>query len=369
MEEHSKSDSHLVPVVGKLINCIIVLVLLIVVLVAILLLYVPAPKENSEIKNTAPVPDKNGNFTDAAKKLALEQIDTINYWIAPDISSLNQDKSKDLILYGKDLIVHTSDYFGENGKLFKNSTNGMNCQNCHLEAGTKIFGNNYSAVASTYPKYRARSGAIENIYKRVNDCFERSLNGQGLDTNSKEMQGIVAYIKWLGKEVKKGDKPMGSGLKELVFLDRATDTEKGKSVYSEKCQSCHQANGVGLMNAEKTSYTYPPLWGEHSYNDGAGLYRIASFAKYVKYNMPQGVNHSSPQLSDEEAWDVAAFVNSQARPHKNIKSDWPKIEEKPFDHPFGPYADGFDEKQHKYGPFKPIKEKLESMKKAKKSKV
>lgn len=345
------------------------LVLLIVVLIVFLLIYVPAPKENTEIKNVAPVPDKNGNFTDAAKKLALEQNDTVNYWIAPDFSSLEQDKNKDLILYGKDLIVHTSEYFGENGKLFKNNTNGMNCQNCHLEAGTKIFGNNYSAVASTYPKYRARSGAIENIYKRVNDCFERSLNGKGLDTNSKEMQGIVAYIKWLGKDVKKGDKPMGSGLKDLAFLDRAADSEKGKSVYSEKCQSCHQANGVGLMNAERTAYTYPPLWGEHSYNDGAGLYRMASFAKYVKYNMPQGVNHTSPQLSDEEAWDVAAFVNSQSRPHKDIKSDWPKIEEKPFDHPFGPYADGFDEKQHKYGPFKPIKEKLETMKKAKKTKV
>lgn len=335
----------------------------------ILLLYVPAPKETAEIKNNVSMPDKNGNFTDAAKELALEQIDTINYWIAPDISSLDQDKNKDLILYGKDLIVHTSEYFGENGKLFKNNTNGMNCQNCHLEAGTKIFGNNYSAVASTYPKYRARSGAIETIYKRVNDCFERSLNGKVLDTNSKEMQGIVAYIKWLGKDVKKGDKPMGSGLKELAFLERAADSEKGKSVYSEKCQSCHQANGVGLMNTDKMSYTYPPLWGEHSYNDGAGLYRMASFAKYVKYNMPQSVKHSSPQLSDEEAWDVAAFVNSQPRPHKNIKSDWPNIEEKPFDHPFGPYVDGFDEKHHKFGPFKPIKDKLEEMKKVKKTKV
>ena len=369
MEDGSTSDNHLTPVVSKLINCIIVLVLLVVVLVVILLVYVPAPKEEVDNKLESPVPDKNGNFTEAAKKAALAEKDTNNYWSAPDISSLDYDKNKDLILYGKDLIVHTSDFFGENGKLFKNSTNGMNCQNCHLDAGTKIFGNNYSAVASTYPKYRARSSSIESIYKRVNDCFERSLNGIGLDTNSKEMQGIVAYIKWLGKDVKKGDKPLGSGLKEFAFLDRAADSEKGKSVYSEKCQSCHQTNGAGLLNAEKTSYTYPPLWGEYSYNDGAGLYRIASFAKYVKYNMPQDISHSSPQLSNEEAWDVAAFVNSQPRPHKNIKSDWPKIEEKPFDHPFGPYADGFDEKQHKYGPFKPVKEKLEAMKKAKKIKV
>ena len=369
MEEESTSDNHLTPVVSKLINCIIVLVLLVVVLVVILLIYVPAPKEDVDTKIESPVPDKNGNFTEVAKKAALAEKDTNNYWSAPDITSLEHDKNKDLILYGKDLIVHTSDYFGENGKLFKNNTNGMNCQNCHLEAGTKVFGNNYSAVASTYPKFRARSGAIENIYKRVNDCFERSLNGKALDTTSKEMQGIVAYIKWLGKDVKKGEKPIGSGFKDLVFLDRAADSEKGKTVYSEKCQSCHQADGLGLMNAEKAAYTYPPLWGKNSYNDGAGLYRMSNFAKYVKYNMPLGASHNNPQLSDEEAWDVAAFVNSQTRPKKDIKKDWPKIEEKPFDHPFGPYADGFDEKQHKYGPFKPIKEKLEAMKKVKKTKV
>ncbi len=334
-------------------------------MVFLLVKYIPNRLEKRETNTTNITSEKNGNFTDDAKKLELDQKDTIDYWTAPDIASLNLIQNKDLILYGKDLIVHTSEYFGKKGKLFKNNTNGLNCQNCHLEAGTKIFGNNFSAVASTYPKYRARSGTKEDIYKRVNDCFERSLNGKRLDTNSKEMQGIVAYIKWLGKDVKNGDKPTGSGLKDLAFLDRASNPEKGKMVYLEKCQSCHQATGAGKLNAEKTGYTYPPLWGGNSYNDGAGLYRIASFAKYVKYNMPQGINHSSPQLSDEEAWDVAAFVNSKVRPHKNIEFDWPKIEEKPFDHPFGPYADGFNEKQHKYGPFKSIKNKSEEMNKEK----
>jgi len=369
MEDNSKNNNPLAPVVSKLTNVIILLVVFIVALIILFAVFVPAPKQKVEANIEVPVPDKNGLFTEAARQAASAPKDTINYWQAPDVATLDGNVDKDLILYGKDLIAHTSLYFGENGKIFKSSTNGMNCQNCHLEAGTKVFGNNYSAVASTYPKYRARSGAKENIYKRVNDCFERSLNGKALDTASKEMQGIVAYIKWLGKDVKKGEKPMGSGFKDLAFLDRAIDPEKGKTIYSEKCQSCHQTDGLGLMNAEKTAYTYPPLWGPHSYNDGAGLYRMSNFAKYVKYNMPLGASHNSPQLSDEEAWDVAAFVNSQARPKKDIKKDWPKIEEKPFDHPFGPYADGFDEKQHKYGPYKPIKEKLDAMKKAKKSKV
>jgi thiosulfate dehydrogenase len=70
--------------------------------------------------------------------------------------------------------------------------------------------------------------------------------------------------------------------------------------------------------------------------------------------MPWGATYNAPQLTDEEAWDVAAYVNSMPRPSKNLSADWPDISQKPIDHPFGPYADGFDETQHKFGPFQPI---------------
>ncbi len=352
----SENNNH-TEVITKLINVIVVLLLIIVVLSVLLYNYLPeySPKEKESI--VLPQADSNGNFTEAARQEALKKLDTIQYWQAPDESIL-EGKDKELVVYGKDLIAHTALYYGQNGKLFKSTINGMNCQNCHLDAGTKVFGNNYSAVASTYPKYRARSGGIENIQKRVNDCFERSLNGRALDTTSKEMNAMVAYIKFLGKDVAKGKKPAGSGLKELAFLDRAADPEKGNAVYTGKCQSCHQANGQGLMKGDGSEYTYPPLWGNNSYNNAAGLYRLSNFAKFVKYNMPQGASHNNVQLSDEEAWDVAAFVNSQPRPQKDISKDWPNIKEKPFDHPYGPYADGFAEKQHKYGPFKEITDKL-----------
>jgi thiosulfate dehydrogenase len=369
MNNQPNQDNPLAHIISKLISIIVILIVAIIGLIILLVLFVPKPKEKIKQEIALSMPDANGNFTEAAKQLALIPKDTSNYWTAPNISSLDNDPNKDLILYGKDLIVHTSEYYGVHGKIYKSTTNGMNCQNCHLEAGTKVFGNNYSAVASTYPKYRARSGSKENIYKRINDCFERSLNGKGLDTTSKEMQGIASYIKWLGKDVAKGKIPEGSGFKKIEFMDRAADPIKGKTIYTEKCQSCHQENGEGIMNDEKTAYTYPPLWGKHSFNDGAGLYRLSNFAKYVKSNMPLGVNHSSPQLSDEEAWDVAAFVNTQPRPHINIKKDWPKIDEKPFDHPFGPFADGFTEQQHKLGPFKPIKAKIEELKKSKNKKI
>lgn len=262
---------------------------------------------------------------------------------------------EELVRYGRELIRNTAYHLGPHGTIAQ-QTNGMNCQNCHLEAGTKPWGNNYGAVWSTYPKFRERSGTTETISKRINDCFERSLNGTALDTTSREMQALLAYMEWLGTGIEAKKKPKGSGLAELPFLDRAAEPVNGAAIYAAKCASCHQPNGEGVLAANGSTYQYPPLWGEHSYNIGAGLFRLSRFAGYVKNNMPQGVTWENPQLTDEEAWDVAAYVNSQQRPSRDLSKDWPKITGKPVDHPFGPYADAFPEEQHKLGPFGPIAE-------------
>lgn len=289
---------------------------------------------------------------------------TEKLWKAPDLSELPSDlKAAQEVWYGRDLIAQTAKYFGPKGTLAQ-QTNGMNCQNCHLDAGTRPFGNNYSAVAATYPKFRERSGTKESIEKRITDCFERSLNGVAPSASSREMKAMVAYIEWLGKEVPKGEKPKGSGLLELPFLDRAADPAKGEKLYAEKCQVCHGANGEGLKEAQSAVYTNPPLWGPASYNIGAGLYRISRFAGYIKANMPFGqATHDKPVLTDEEAWDLAAFVNSKEHPTKDLSKDWPKIAGKPVDHPFGPFVDQYPEIQHKLGPFKPIKQALAAYKK------
>jgi thiosulfate dehydrogenase len=269
-----------------------------------------------------------------------------------------------MVVFGRELIENTSFYFGPKGKIAA-ITNGMNCQNCHLDGGTLPWANNYSAVVSTYPKFRDRSGTLETIPKRVNDCFERSLNGKALDTTSFEMRSILAYLHWVGDEIPKGKKPKGSGIMDLPYLNRAADPAKGNAVFQSKCKVCHGPEGQGQLNIEGYGYTYPPLWGKNSYNSGAGLFRLSRFAGYVKNTMPFGLaDFHKPQLSNEEAWDVAAFVNSQPRPQKDPGKDWPDISKKPVDHPFGPYSDGFSEKQHKFGPFGPIvKERNKKIKK------
>ncbi|HYJ38132.1 MAG TPA: c-type cytochrome, partial [Chitinophagaceae bacterium] len=256
-------------------------------------------------------------------------------WVAPSLDTVALDSRGALIRYGRDLIANTSKFLGPKGKIAKKS-NGLNCQNCHIEAGMRPFGNSFSAVSSTYPKFRDRSGKIESVEFRVNECMERSLNGKKLDSLSKEMQAMVAYMKWIGQHVPKGVKPKGAGTEELKFLDRAADVNLGKGVYIKKCQVCHGKNGEGIFNADSSGYVYPPLWGPNSYNVSAGLYRLTRFAGYVKYTMPFGSTHKNPQLTDEEAWDVAAFVNSQPHPKKLFKYDWPDIRSKPVDYPFGP---------------------------------
>jgi thiosulfate dehydrogenase len=271
-------------------------------------------------------------------------------WNAPDISKIPATPEGELIIYGRELIIHTARYFGPKGKISTKS-NGMNCQNCHLYEGTKLFGNNFSLVASTYPKFRARSGGVETITARVNGCMERSMDGSSIDNTSREMLAIIAYLNWISKDVPKKKKIFGSGTEKLPYMNRPADPEKGKIVYILKCARCHGNDGKGILKNDSTEYFFPPLWGTKSYNIGAGIYRISNFAAFVKSNMPFGATKNIPLLSDEEAWDVAAFVNSQPHPYMDCRKDWPIIATKPIDYPFGPYADKFSEEQHKYGPF------------------
>lgn len=346
MDNKPHQDAPLVSIIRVVLIMVVVVLVLLSGLISVILIG----------------PNQFAGWFTAQESTPLKKTELIksDQWQAPNVSQIPKDENGKLIEYGRELIEHTSKYLGPNGSVMAIS-NGMNCQNCHLDAGTKPFGNNYSAVAATYPKFRARSGTEETIEKRVNDCIERSLNGSALKNDSHEMKAIVAYMKWLGKDVEKGKSPKGSGIVAVPFLDRPANDENGKSVYEKKCMVCHGKNGEGISLTDGSGYQYPPLWGEQSYNIGAGLYRLSRFAGYVKANMPFGASYDAPQLTDEESWDVAAFVNSMQRPSKDLSNDWPDISKKPIDHPFGPYTDGFDEAQHKLGPFKPIEEKHKKM--------
>jgi thiosulfate dehydrogenase len=266
------------------------------------------------------------------------------------------DSAGRLIRFGRDLIANTAEFLGPRGRI-AHLSNGMNCQNCHLDAGSRLYGNCLGAAAANYPgkKPRPRSGRIESLEFRINDCMVRSMNGRPLDSLSHEMRAMVAYLKWLGKDVPKGTRPAGTGIRDIPFLDRAADPANGARLFVENCQRCHQADGQGQPDSGGHSYKYPPLWGPGSYNTGAGLNRISRVAAFIKDNMPfDKASHSNPVLSDDAAWDLAAYIVSMPRPRKTFAGDWPRLSDKPVDYPYGPFPDTFSVHQHSFGPFQPI---------------
>lgn len=325
----------------RLKNYIIILGFILFVILLFLWIFFSANTSNNREKKTS----------------AINSPDTLPIvWSVPDIRSIPATPKGELIKYGEELIMHTGAYYGPKGKISKRA-NGMNCQNCHLYSGTKLFGNNFSLISSTYPRFRPRSGKVVTLADRINGCMERSMNGDFIDTTSREMRAIIAYLNWISKDVFRTTKVIGSGIEKLPYLDRAADSIKGELVYILKCARCHGANGQGILKFDSAEYFFPPLWGPKSYNTGAGIYRVSIFAGFVKNNMPFGATHNFPLLSNKEAWDVAAFVNSKPHPYIDCSSDWPVLDTKPVDYPFGPYADSFTEKEHKYGPYSAIVKK------------
>jgi thiosulfate dehydrogenase len=129
----------------------------------------------------------------------------------------------------------------------------------------------------------------------------------------------------------------------------------GELVYQEKCQVCHGESGEGLPASIdiREGYLFPPLWGPDSYNNGAGMSRVLTAARFIKARMPLG----QADLTDDQAYDVAAFINSHERPVRaDLELDYPDLTDKPVDSPYPPYADNFPVEQHRFGPFGPIRE-------------
>lgn len=238
--------------------------------------------------------------------------------------------------------------------------NRLSCASCHLDGGRKPFAAPYVGLSGVFPTYIGRENKIESLEERVNGCFERSMNGKSIDPNSTEMRAIITYIKQLSTKSPVGARLEGQGFVDIQVPDRAADPEKGALVYQRLCVSCHGDDGQGLKGTNghrEGGYVYPPLWGDDSYNDGAGMARLLTAARFIKGNMPLVATHDSPMISDEEAYDVAAFINSHSRPQKaNKEYDYPDLSKKPDDCPYPPYDDDIPQEQHRLGPFNFVKQ-------------
>jgi thiosulfate dehydrogenase len=299
---------------------------------------------------------------------ALAQDTARQIWTVPEIGALPNNAQGRLVRRGRDLITATYAYIGpevaDRSKRF--AGNNLACSNCHLQAGTKKFGIPLFGLFGEFPRYNARVGAEITVENRFNSCMTRSMNGRALPVSAPEMQAMVAYIKFLSTGVPAGELLPGLGTGKMPELDRPADPVRGKAGYTNACAICHGPDGAGIRRSLPSTdlgYVMPPLWGGDSFNDGAGMARLITAANFIHFNMPHGADYLNPQLSPEQAWDIAAYVISQPRPHKaGLDKDFPDLLEKPMDAPYGPYADGFSEQQHKYGPFAPIRAAIAKLK-------
>jgi thiosulfate dehydrogenase len=291
-------------------------------------------------------------------------------WTPPQMRTVGDDPFGKLVKYGYSLMVDTPNQIGplaaDQAKRY--SGNNLTCQSCHLKGGTQPYAMPLTGVWGQFPQYRGREGEIGTLEERINGCMERSMNGHVLPLDSVEMKAFLAYAKWLSTGIPAGVRLTGAGAKGIKEPDRAADPAHGADVYANTCAVCHGADGRGQRAASGAGYQFPPIAGPDSYNDGAGMGRVLAAAAFVRHNMPLGTAFDAPVLSDADAYDVAAYINSLDRPAAGIDlgKDYPNKMQKPVDAPYGPYVDGLPAEQHKYGPYGPIRAKLKELAAAKK---
>ena len=247
----------------------------------------------------------------------------IKVYTIPQDTAILDEPNADQIFYGKRLLNETKrllpDHVGA----------AMNCNSCHIAQGKIPLGDPYINSYNFYPRVMPRAGKEVNLVQRINGCFQRSMNGKPLPPESEEMQAMIAYMKWLSQNVPK---------EQLVDIRNAgavdeslvADPVRGEQIYYAQCATCHGDNGEGIKDS-RGDIVFPPLWGDESFNIGAGLARTYKAASFVKYNMPMGIQvkglwgHGNV-LSDQDAVDVSEFFAHKPRPDfPGKENDWPTM--------------------------------------------
>lgn len=266
--------------------------------------------------------------------------------------------------YGRQLLRETGTLIGPDhpDPSMRFTGTHMACASCHLEIGTSPGTLTLLDAASKYPRFSGRDGGDRDLTDRINGCMQRSMNGRPLPRESVEMQSMVAYIEQLGRQYSAMGETNRTAVEQPPFVepDRKADVDAGRVVFDTRCALCHGPDGAGLRAETDLvrGYVFPPLWGPDSFNNGAGMHRVLTAARFIKARMPLG----KADLTDDEAYDVAAYINSHERPEMaGLLEDYPDRSNKPVDSPYGPWADSFPEEQHRFGPFEPIRQYYRSL--------
>ncbi len=216
------------------------------------------------------------------------------------VADIPNSKEGAQIRMGREIFNHTPElapkYVG----------NKLSCNDCHIQSGTAPYAAPMINLAGLFPMYNQRAGHVVSLADRIQECFTRSENGHPLPYDSLQLTSLVAYVNWLSRDGVKGKPWEGRGLVKLP--DLKGDPKHGAAVYSAQCAGCHGTDGHGVPSA------FPAVWGDDSFNDGAGMHNPKKMAAFVMHNMPPG---SPGTLSAQDAIDVCTFVHTMPRPKFN----------------------------------------------------
>ncbi|HGP0230575.1 TPA: c-type cytochrome [Pseudomonas aeruginosa] len=267
-----------------------------------------------------------------------------HYFTPRDLSKIPDGAFGDKVRRGYQLFVNTQQLKG------RYVGNQLNCTNCHLDAGTKAYAAPMWAAYLAYPAFRQKDNRVNNFAERIQGCFNYSMNGKAPELGSPELVAMSAYSYWLlmgglldmygmqdkpvpelsDAELQRGgrdesfvlpgpladrvkmegrERMPGRAFAALPAPPQAYSPQRGQQVYAEHCAICHGPQGEGRRMADVP--VIPALWGSDSYNWGAGMHRVNTAATFIYENMPLG---KSVQLNVQQAWDVAAYMNSRERP-------------------------------------------------------
>ncbi len=226
------------------------------------------------------------------------------YHVAPALDSIPNDKYGDEVRLGHQIFTATPKH------AHRYAGNGLSCSNCHMDAGRQPNSAPLWAAYGMYPAYRAKNDRSNTLEERIQQCFRFSLDGIAPTLDAPEMRALVSYAHFLARGVPIGVEMPGRGYPQIVNTGYDPNPTRGADIYKAKCASCHGAGGGG-QKKDDGSYVFPPVWGMDSYNKAAGMAQDRILAGFLKANMPLGQGWT---LTDQEALDVAAYVNLQIRP-------------------------------------------------------
>lgn len=232
------------------------------------------------------------------------------YHVPPSEADIPGGPYGDAVRRGRDIFTRTGRYVKDH------VGNDLSCDSCHLEAGRRANAAPMWAAYGAYPAYRSTTGSVSTIEDRIAACFTYSMNAQGSASGKAPAPGsevyrdLVSYMAWLARGTPVGETLRGAGYPAISKPSGGYDLTRGQIVFQQNCALCHGVHGQGARD-DKGNTTFPPLWGRASYNWGAGMAQVDMAAAFIKANMPLG---NPGSLTDQQAWDVAAYIDSHERP-------------------------------------------------------